>query len=234
MDITVFHEVFQLARKFMLTHAIMPFKPIKRNELSQIAGRMKGNQKAWQNYKIAKVYCTQQFNKEARLVEEKTIKLAEVAFEENWETVTIEKFKMVEKDYTYYEHKERFSSYREALIYLNENQDMFKGEREVSRNLIDVNKMDKKPHCHKTPRGYLLTTKLHKKSKIKENIDNVEEERITLEKLSKMSLGSNLSAPNSSNASYIIYPTYESLESPPDQVFFIVRHAVKKKCTLVY
>ena len=214
--------------RFILTHAIMPMKIINKNELSQIAGRMKGNQKGWRNYKVAKVYCTQRFNKIAKLVEEKTIKLAEVAFEEKWETVTLEKFKMVEKDYTYYEHPKRFSSYREALIYLNENQDMFKGERETSRNLIDVNKMDKKPHCHKTPGGYLLTSKLHKKSKIVKNDDNVEDERITLEKLSKMSLGSNLSAPNSSNASYIIYPTYESLESPPDQVFFIVRHAVKK------
>lgn len=214
--------------RFMLTHAIMPMKIKNKNELSQIAGRMKGNQKGWSNYKIPKVYCTDNFNKIAKNVEEKTIKLAEIAFEENWETVTIEKFKMVEKNYSYYQHSERFRSYKDALCYLHENQDKFKGDREFSKNLIDVKKMNNRPHYHKTPNGYLLTSKLHKKDKIIKNIDNVEEERVTLDKLSKMGLGNNLSSPNSNTASYVIYPTYETQESQPEEVFFIVRHAVRK------
>ena len=84
--------------KFMLTHSIMPLKMKNKSELSQIAGRMKGNQKGWSNYKVPTVFCSQYFNETAKEYEMKTITLAKVAFEENWKTITREKFKTVEKD----------------------------------------------------------------------------------------------------------------------------------------
>jgi hypothetical protein len=215
------------SNKFMLSHSIMPLSIKNKSELSQIAGRMKGNQKGWSNYKVPKIFCSNKFNKSANEVEEKTKKLAEIAFEENWETVTLDKFKMVEKDYYYYQYENSFDSYKDALIYLSTQEHHLQPDSN-NKTIININKMLKKPHCHETPNGYFLTTKLHKKKNIVDNIDNIESKRLTIECLNEMSLGSNLSEPNSKNASYIIYPVYETLNSKPNEVKYYVRHTIKK------
>jgi hypothetical protein len=214
------------SNKFMLSHSIMPLSIKNKSELSQIAGRMKGNQKGWSNYKVPKIFCSNKFNKSAKEVEEKTKKLAEIAFEENWETVTLDKFKMVEKDYYYYQYENSFDSYKDALIYLSTQEHHL--QPDGNKSIINVTKMLKKPHCHETPNGYFLTSKLHKKSDIIENKDNIESKRLTIECLNEMALGSNLSPPDKPNASYIIYPVYETLNSNPKEVKYYVRHTIKK------
>ena len=214
------------SNEFMLSHSIMPLKMYNKSELSQIAGRMKGNQKGWSNYKVPKVYCSIKFNKLAKQLEEKTIKLAKIAFEEDWETVTLEKFKMVEKSYYYYHHPIPFNTYLDALKYLSTQEEHL--TEHTDKQVINVSKMNKKPHCHKTPNGYWLTSKIHKKKHILENKNDIEKSRLTIASLNEMALGSNLSSPDSSNASYIIYPVYDNMDTPPENVKYYVRHTKKK------
>jgi len=215
------------SNKFMLSHSVMPLKMCNKSELSQIAGRMKGNQKGWRSYKVPKVYCSIKFNKLAKQLEEKTIKLAKIAFEEDWKTITLEKFKMVEKDYYYYQHINPFNTYLEALVYLATQEIHLKMD-DLDKHVINVSKMSKKPHCHQTPNGYWLTSKIHKKNDIIKNQNNIETMRLTVSSLKEMALGSNLSAPSSKNASYIIYPVYNNLETPAENVKYYVRHTVKR------
>ena len=215
------------SKHFMLTHSIMPHKISNKSELSQIAGRMKGNQKKWANYQKPLVFCSVHFNKVANDMEAKTIKLAQIAFEENWETVTMEKFKTVEKNYIFYHHPQTFYSYREALEYLSTQEENIKPLGKVKKE-IDVNKMDKKKHIHKTPNGYILTSKMFKKEKIIKGTNNIEDDRVTYEKLMNMGLGNNISSPDSKTASYIIYPVYENMETPSEDVKYYVRHTKRR------
>ena len=217
------------SNKFMLSHSIMPLNMSNKFELSQLAGRLKGNQKGWSSYKVPKVYCSIKFNTLAKQLEEKTIKLAKIAFEENWQTVTLEKFKMVERDYYYYQHPTAFTSYLEALTYLDTQQLHI---TDLDKRVINVAKMNRKPHCHQTPNGYWLTSKIHKKKDIIENKNNIENMRLTVDSLKEMALGSNLSAPSSKNASYIIYPVYDNLETMAENVKYYVRHTYKRNNTV--
>lgn len=216
------------SKQFMLTHAIMPLKINNKNELSQIAGRMKGNQKGWECYKVPNIYCSIDFNKTAKLIEEKTIKLAKIAFEKDWKTVTKEKFKMIEKDFYYYEHINPFTSYLDALKYLSTQENHLKIDENNKKCVINVRKMNKSPHCHKTPNGYWLTSKLHPKNNIIKNINNTEAKRLILNTLKDISLGSNISEPKAKNASYVIYPVYDNLETLPENVKYYVRHTIRK------
>jgi len=219
------------SNNFMLSHSIMPLKMVNKNELSQIAGRMKGNQKGWSSYKVPKVYCSINFNKLAKQIEEKTIKLAQLAFEEDWQSVTLEKFKMIEKDYYYYQHPNAFNTYLEALYYLAKQEPHLRLD-EHNKAVINVDKMNKKSHCHKTPNGYWLTSKIHKKNDIIENKNNIENTRLTIYSIKEIALGSNLSAPSSQNASYVIYPVYDNLEIPPENVKYYVRHTIRKEINM--
>ena len=212
------------SKTFMLSHSIMPLFIKNKSELSQIAGRMKGNQKGWDNYNVAQVFCSEYFNIIAKEVEEKTIKLAKVAFEEEWETVTLEKFKTVEKYYYYYQHDTPFSTYKKALEYLSTQEKHLKYNN--NKIIINVKKMEKNKHCHETLNGYVLTSKLHKVKDIKSKDKNIDHERLTIKTLNEMSLGSNLSEPKSKNASYIIYPVYDNLDTPHKDVKFYVRHTI--------
>jgi len=212
---------------FMLTHSIMPVECKNKSEASQIAGRMKGNQKGWENYKKPTVWCTEQFHNIATKSEEKTISVGKMAFEENWETITLDKFKTVEKYYYDYEHTDDFDSYKEALIYLKTQERHLKKKGD-SRTIINVQKMDNRRTIHPdAEKRYYMTTKLVKEKDIKSN-PTISDERITRYKLSQMALGTNLSEPNKSTASYVIYPVYEDIESPPESVRYVVRHTKRR------
>tara|TARA_Y100001936_G_C15907573_1_gene576754 strand:- start:196 stop:843 length:648 start_codon:yes stop_codon:yes gene_type:complete len=215
----------------MLTHGIMPVVCNNKSEASQIAGRLKGNQKNWSNYKAPYVYCTEKFNKIATEVEHKTISLAKIAYEENWEKLTLDMFKTVEKKWYYYEPKINFDTYKDALIYLKSQEHHLKPNNS-SKEVINIRKMSKRNPCKRVgndENGYVLTTKLIKKNKILQNIDNVADNRLTLDKLSKISLGSNISKPDALTASYIIYPVYENMDSLPNEVKYFVRHTMKRE-----
>jgi hypothetical protein len=215
------------SKHFMLTHSIMPHKISNKSELSQIAGRMKGNQKSWKNYHKPKIFCTRDFDKVAKDMEAKTIKLAQIAFEENWETVTMEKFKTVEKEYFYYQHPIPFNTYKEALEYLTTQEDNIKPISKVKPE-IDVKKMDKNKHVHQTPNKYYMSTKMNKKKDISSEDNNIDGNRLILDRYFKISLGYCLSEPDNKRASYLIYPVYENMETPPEEVKYYVRHTKRR------
>ena len=216
------------SQDFMLTHAIMPLSISNKSELSQIAGRMKGNQKLWKNYIKPKIFCSDKFNKLAKEIENKTIQLAKIAFESEWKTVTLEKFKTVEKEWFYYSCPTPFDTYRKALEYLS-GDDIDKDIKPLSKTKkeINVDKMDKKRPIHKTINGYYLTSKRFKKEDIEQNII-IERQRFTYESYKDFSEGFCISEPENKRASYLIYPVYESFETIPQDVKYYVRHTKRR------
>ena len=225
--------------EFMLTHGIMPFKCSSKSESSQIAGRLKGNQKHWENYNPPIVFTTKQFDKIASEVEEKTKRLSEIAFEENWETVTLDQFKCIEKSWHYYEYPEPFATYENALLYLVTQLD------QINEHTLNIQKMSKRTPfwpIEKDPRGYILTTKMNKKKDIDNNIHKktqmpMHNQRIVLNRvdifhdvklLRDISLGTNISPPEGRGASYIIIPVYENEQSLYNEVKYVVRHTKNK------
>ena len=106
---------------FMFDYAILSLCSNKQ-EVSQNAGRLKGNIKNFKNYKVPTIYTTTQFNKIAVESEMKSRKLAEIAFEKinEGELAIIEKktFNGIVKKGQYDNRKHKiFENLEEAIEY---------------------------------------------------------------------------------------------------------------------
>ena len=75
-------------------------------------------------------------------------------------------------------------------------------------------------------KGYKISTRLNSYYKKNKNELN-ENDRLILENYKKINISLNLSS-TGLGQSYMVYPVYESLESPPASVSYYV-HYVKKK-----
>ena len=215
------------SNNFMLTHGIMPFNIRNKSEASQIAGRMKGNHKHWANYKKPIIFCTKKFDNIAKEMEKKTISLAKLAFEENWETVTLEKFKTVEKDYYAFTYPEPFITYQKAIKYLK-TQETHIGKLKKKRG----NSINSIHQCGNELNGFYVSSRMMKKKIIMEDNDNeATKQRLIKSKFDSISEGYNLSAPNKKGQKWMIYPVYENLSTPWNEVKYYVRHIKKRKKT---
>jgi hypothetical protein len=85
------------SKQFMITHAIMPWKIEDESECSQLAGRMKGNFKDWENYKPARIYTTLKNNTVAMKYENFARKLGRYSFEEDDPELRIVTQQMIEE-----------------------------------------------------------------------------------------------------------------------------------------
>lgn len=207
------------SKKFMLDNAILSHCGSK-SEVSQIAGRMKGNMKNFPNYKIPHVFTTIEFNKIAIDMEKKSRHLAELAFkkeQEGLETV-IDKseFKSCGENYRYVKHDEYFKTYAQAIKYL---QSIY---RECGMRKINDTK---KSVIHLTePNKYSVTSKLLKPGLTVKDL--TEDDRITKKQAESIPLGRCIST-TKKGSQYLILPVYDSLDSPPKSVEFEVRHLRK-------
>jgi hypothetical protein len=207
------------SQDFQITHAIMPASMRNKNEMSQIAGRTKGNQKGWETYKPPLIFTTDRFHNVAKAVEKKTICLGKTAFKEGWTEVDIDKYLTVDKDYIYHQHPEAFSTYDEAVRYLARQEEHLKAKDDDSV-VVNVDEMIKKKQIMR--RGKLESEPwISKRLYRNKAIQGGDVEFLRKDIFDIMPLHSKIAEPSNMNPSYIILPVYKTKDS---DVQFYVRH----------
>ena len=208
------------SQDFQITHAIMPASMRNKNEMSQIAGRTKGNQKGWETYKPPLVFTTDRFHKIASEIESKTIALGKSAFKEGWTEVDMDKYMSSDKPYFYYHHTDAFDTYEEAVRYLSTQEEHLKAKDDdsvvvnVERFIFYMKGIMKRGGLEA---GHLVSTRLNTKKEILGgNVDVLKKDIMGITPINKM-----IATPDSKYPSYIILPVYESKGSVAK---FYVRH----------
>ena len=105
-----------------LDYGIVTHYGQKGADISQSAGRLKGNIKDWENYRQPTVFTTKRANTIAIEWESKSRRLAQLAYErEEGETAAITKtqFNMMSDNYEYIKHPELFNTMVEVREFLN-------------------------------------------------------------------------------------------------------------------
>jgi len=205
-----------MSDNFMIDYAILSHYSSK-NEASQLAGRMKGNIKGFKTYKEKKlpmIFTTEKFNKIAIEWENKSKKLAKLAFEkeQNGMTTVIYKheFKTCDKPFNYICSEKLFNSFEEAKQFL------FTKEREMECKV----KTTKNSVIHERE-GYCVTSKLLHDNKTV--ADLTKDDRITMEK-ARIIPPSRCISSTDKGSRYLILPVYENEMSPPKSVKYQVRY----------
>ena len=195
----------------------------KKAEASQNAGRLKGNIKNWPNYKQPTVFTTAKFDKIAKEFEEKSRRLAVLAYEkqQNSEETIMTKceFKNMSEDFEYVRHPELFNSMKEV-----EN---FFAQEAIYK---DAMKLKKAPipgvNWTKSARekcgGYAVSSKLHKVATQTAAL------RLTIDTVANISISAHITK-SGGGSSYLVLPVYENMETPPDQEKYEVRYLKWKK-----
>ena len=212
--------------QFQITHAIMPAGMTNKQEISQIAGRTKGNQKDWATYKPPKVYATEKFMGIAHSIEKKTIGISEEAFRDGRTILDEDGFKSADLEFRYHQHHEDFKSYQDAVEYL-ESQEQHLKPRGAARSVIDAVKMIGRlkniARRGGTEEGHWVACNTKAKA------HRGEIPIMTRSQLESIPIHKQVAHPqNTKYRSYIIQPVYESETSHPDDVRFVVRHTVWK------
>ena len=127
-------------------------------EASQNAGRLKGNMKAWPNYKPPIVFTTDKFNSVAIEWEKKSRGLAELAFRKDLEgkstIITKNEYKTVGENFDYIRHEELFETYSKAIDFL----------KTIAKKYMKTRVTGSKGGAiYKSPGGYEVSTKINKK-----------------------------------------------------------------------
>ncbi len=198
---------------FMLDYAILSHYSDK-NEASQLAGRMKGNMKGFDNYRIPVVFTTDSFNDIAVEWENKSKRLAELAFqkEQNGQSTVIDKteFKTCDKPYSYVVHPTLFATFEKAKEFLvTKEREMDGKARSTKKSVIHI--------CE----GYSVTSKLLKPGQTVDDL--TKEDRITMEKAKSIPASRSISSTDKGSR-YLILPVYENEDSCPNSVKFQVRY----------
>jgi len=204
-----------MSEDFMLDYAILSHCSDK-CEVSQIAGRLKGNIKMLANYKQPVVFTTQKFNDIAIEMETKSRELAIIAFErgQNGQSLVIGKseYEGVLEPW-FVRHEVLFASYAEA------REELIKMEKVMGKK---VNNSEDDP-IHNYD-GYFVTSKLLKRGK--KVADLTKEDRFIVGK-NDLGNGSCIST-TGRGSSYLILPIYKTKDSPPESVEFEIRYYNKE------
>lgn len=205
-----------MSESFMMDYAILSHYSNK-NDASQLAGRMKGNIKHFPGYKKGiTVYTTEEFHKIAIELEQKSRRLAILAYEKDQDgegtIIDLEDFKTCEKSFEHICHPTLFLSFKDAKNFLSTK------EREMNcRGKLKVNKENALHACE----GYLVSSKLLASGRIVEDLTKTD--RLTLEMADAIPSGRCISSTDKGSR-YLILPVYESEESSPAHVKFQVRY----------
>lgn len=211
-----------MSEDFMIDYAILSHHANK-NEVSQIAGRVKGNIKGFKIYNPETppvIFTTEDFNKTAVEWESKSRSLGSLAFEkeQNGESTIIDKceFKACDKPHKYKCHEELFTSFAQAKTFLSgKAREMTKpGEK-----MCKINET-KSSVIHKCD-GYYVTSKL---LKVGENVDDLtKDHRVTLEQAKSIQTSRCISS-TGKGSPYLILPVYDNELSSPESVKYQVRY----------
>ena len=205
-----------MSEEFMLDYAILSHCADK-CEVSQLAGRLKGNIKLFSNYKKPVVFTTEKFNDIAIEMETKSRKLAIIAFErgQNGQSLVIGKseYEGVLEPW-FVRHEVLYDSYEEAREFLVEK------IKEVTDKKVNISEDNPIHNCG----GYLVTSKLLKNGK--KVADLKMEDRFVVGK-NDLGNGSCIST-TGRGSNYLILPIYDKEDSPPESVRFQVRYYNKQ------
>lgn len=206
-----------ISENFRLTHAILNTVNNK-SETSQLAGRLKGNHKRFEDYKHPVVYTTEKFDKIAVDYEERSKNLAKIAYNnlQNGDNcmITNEQFKTSGLNHEFVIHPEYFDTYTQACEFLNDDKIRKK------MNITSQKRINKKSTIHKV-NGYSVTSKLLKKGQKVEDLNS--DHILTRETVEEIKAGRCISTTNKGSR-YLILPVYENLNSKPEDVKFQVRY----------
>jgi len=208
---------------FQISHAIMPAGMNNEQEISQVAGRTKGNQKMWVDYKSPIIFVTKKFHSKATIIEMKTRYIAENAFQNGKTIIDMDSFTSAEKPFEYYQHPDRFKTYEEAVGYLETQEEHLKPQG--STKTIDFQKMvTKKKWISRRgglEDGHWISSSLNTNKTIKSGLVSFLHEK-TLEILS---IYKTVAEPdNLKYRSFVIIPVYKDESASAEDVSFVVRH----------
>jgi len=201
-----------------------------KQEASQNAGRLKGNIKKWKTYKKPIVFTTIHFDKVVRKEEQKSRKLAELAYSK--ETVgdsaliSNNEFKTLGEEHEHIVHPDLFLTFKDAKQFLaTKGRDMAKSIeppvkcKETSTS-IHRRLLDPLPKGTKVKNGYALSSRMGKS--IEEITQN---DRITLNNIPGPSFGIS----SNKGTRYLILPIYKDLDVPYNREEYQVRYIKFKK-----
>jgi len=205
-----------MSDSFMIDYAVLS-QDSNKNEASQLAGRMKGNIKGFKTYnekKIPVIFTTEKFNKIAIEWENKSKRLAKLAFEkeQNGIITVIDKteFKTCDKSFVYICSEILFNSFDEAKKFL------ITKEREMGCKV----KITKNNVIHELE-GYYITSKL---LRVNQTVsDLTKDDRITIETAKKIPVSRCISSTDKGSR-YLILPVYDNMMSQPKSVKYQVRY----------
>ena len=218
-----------MSNDFMIDYAILCYIG-NHQEVSQISGRLKGNIKHWNNYKKPIVYTTEPFNNIAKIWENKSRKLAIMAFDKqiNGQPTIITKaeFKTLGEDYEYIVHNELFNSFKEAQGFLKRadiTRQMRVKPTGSKKGAIHRRLCEPLPRGEDVKNGYALSSKLGKIEELTQH------NRITYEQAQNprasgyIGPGQCISSTDKGSR-FLILPVYETLETSPNKEKYQVRY----------
>lgn len=192
----------------------------KKAEVSQNAGRLKGNIKAWSNYKKPVVFTTTRFDAIAQEWEEISRRLPVLAFERQAEgestMISSSDFKTMGDPLDYVCHPTPFNSMADVRGFLAQKQIWKNGMR-----------LDRPPQPRGSPTtlheqcdGFEVTTKLLKKGETKASLTKAS--RLTKVVVDGIAHGTCISTKKGSR--FLVLPYYETIESPSTDVKYQLRY----------
>jgi len=216
--VSIIHE------EFMIDYAILSHCTNK-NDVSQMAGRVKGNIKLFKNYKKPIIFTTDYFNTIAFEWEEKSRHLAKLAFdkEQSGHLTIINKneFNTCDKQFDYIIHPELFDTFKECKEFL---------DRIDIKKAMGIKKAvslkDAKTPIHRVggkneSTGYAVTTKLLKSGQTVSSL--TKEMRLTIKEAESITASRCISS-TEKGSGYLILPLYESIDTPPNKEKYQVRY----------
>jgi len=218
-NICVGRGISIMSKDFIFDYGILS-SCAKKAEVSQNAGRLKGNMKALPNYKKPVVFTTKRFDEIAQEWEEKSRRLAVLAFERQIEgestVISSSDFKTMSDTFDYVCHPTHFSTMADVREFLFQEKIWKIGMR-----------LDRAPQPRGSPTtlreqcdGFEVTTKLLKKGETKATLTKAS--RLTKSVVDGIAHGTCISTKKGSR--FLVLPYYETIESPATDVKYQLRH----------
>jgi len=190
-------------------------------EASQIAGRLSGNIKYWENYKPPVVFTTLAFDKVATEKEEQARRLAESVWEskEAGDTTCVKKSEFATLGGNYTFHREDFASMVEVNAFLSAKTTMEKMGIKKARSVKDVYVADYRAQCG----GYAVATR-HTKGghHLRKKAEKTFEDRLFRKDLEETDVHSQI-VPKKGKIRVIANPFYEDENTPADEEKYELR-----------
>jgi len=197
----------------------------KKAEASQSAGRLKGNIKAWSNYKSMTVFTTEKFDTVATEWEEKSRRLAILANDHHeaggTTVITQSEFKNINNKCEYVVHPDLFDTFQEILDFLKRT--------EIMANMGDVSPsrpQKMKPAIRTQCGGYAVCTRLPRGNR--KITDITSEDRLTITEADEIIGSMCISGGSEKTCKVLVIPVYRTRETPADQEKYQLRYRIKR------